>query len=362
MTGRLSRRRLLALATAGMGTIAGCGYRPGEGDIRWEIETGSSGPDDLLSIDGRVFTVKRSVRGFDFESHEWSVSAHVTAYDASSGEKRWNEWTAPIGQPAVHQQTLYFGHEDGDFVALDSDGSTRWQTSAGDFPRTVVAGGDRVYALTESGDLLAFAAGDGEQLWTTFIDEDGHVPLAATPSGVVVHHEGTANGTTVTTIRRDGERGWEVDLPVERDFGRGIPVLADGILYVTASRNLFALARENGAVLWSTEIGSPRGPPTVADETVYCPSSHTLHAIATDDGSRRWRFQQSRRRGIAAPPAVADGCVYVGADESLYAVEAADGRVRWRVDGGRVATSPVIVGPTVVVATQEGVVRGHWRE
>lgn len=389
----LSRRKLLSLAAAaaGVGTLSGCGYRPGGGDVRWEDSTGTGlyRPDDLLATGSTVFTVSRSVRGFDFETEEWGESAEVAAYDADSGGPRWEKKTPPSGQPAASGGRLFVGHEDDGLVALDSGGAVQWEADFDHFPRTVTAGGERVYVLTEAGDLHAFAADDGERLWRTAIgagdrkagDETAgnegtgtettgdramadHAALAAARNGVVVHYRGGTNAnptaTEVAAIRGDGERRWTVELQSDLG-GRPVTDSETGIVYVPADRTLFALSLEDGSERWSQGVTGVRDSLAIGDGRLYYVAGRTLYARNARDGDLLWQSEPKGRRGVASPPAVADGKVYVGSHDAVYALAASDRTVDWQVESGSVSGAPQIAGETVVVSTLEGYVRGHYR-
>lgn len=383
MTGRLSRRRLLALAGAGFGALSGCGYRPGSGDVRWVVGDGAGGyrPDDLLTTGETLFAVDRSVRGFDPEAEEWSVSAGIAAYDPASGERRWNEQTPSCGRPATDGQSLYLGYEDGGLAAFGVNGEARWETEVGDFPRVVVAAAGRVYALTDAGVLAAFAASDGERLWSgeqsrsdAADAEDGagendagsDAALAAAAQGVYVRRANGISGSTITAVDRDGGRRWETQIAAESRNGRIAPVVGDDALYVPGSSALFALSLRDGTERWSKEVRGHRASDTrsvaVADGAVYHVADRTLYARDAADGSENWQFAPSDWRGVTSPPTVADEGVYVGVTGALYAIARGDGSVRWQVENDGVRSAPLVVGPTVVVATEGGAVRGYWRE
>ncbi|WP_135828238.1 outer membrane protein assembly factor BamB family protein [Halorussus halobius] len=362
----LSRRGLLALATAGLAGLAGCGYRPGGGDVRWEIETGTGpySPDDLLVVGDRLVTVNRSRRGFDFEAETWGESAEIAAYDAATGRERWAASAPPCGRPAVGDDSLYLGHEDGGVTALDADGSTRWQGSVEGFPRRLAAAGDRLYALTDADDLVALAATEspaasaGDRLWRASVAAETTSALAATADGVVVR-DAEAAGTTVRSIRRDGEGRWSTEVPGAPGDVR--PVVADGTVYVPAGDRLTALALGDGTERWSREAGRLRGSPAVGDGAVYYVADRTLSARDAEDGSVLWQFDPSDGRGFSAPPAVAGERVYAAGRDTLYALAAADGSVRWAVEADGADAAPLVVGRTVAVPVEDGVVRGHRR-
>lgn len=369
MTEELSRRRLLALAAtgAGVGTLAGCGYRPGGGDVRWEdgAGTGPFRPDDLLATGDTAFTVNRSFRGFDFESEEWGESADITAYDAASGGPIWEMTTPPSGRPAAAGGRLFVGHEEDGIVAFESNGEVGWEATLDAFPRTLAAGGGRVYVLTETGDLHTFAADGGDRLWQTEVGSDDGgagdgATLAATPNGVVVHYRRNAIGAAVVAVRRDGERRWTAEV---QDVPHGRPVVdgETGTVFVPAEGTLLALSLDDGTERWSENVMGLGSSLSVAEGRVYYVGRRALRARTASDGDRLWGFEPPGRRGVASSPAAADGQVYVGGYDAVYAISASDGTMDWRVESGRVTDAPRIVGRTVVVTTSDGYVRGHHR-
>lgn len=128
-------------------------------------------------------------------------------------------------------------------------------------------------------------------------------------------------------------------------------------------RELTALSLDDGTERWSRRTAYPRGTVAAGDGSLYYVSDESLYALDAGDGSTRWRFEPRRREGygLASSPVVADGAVYVGGEDAVVAVSADDGSVRWRAQSERVSTRPRVVGETVVVVTNGGAVRGHWR-
>lgn len=369
MTPNPSRRRFLslaALATAGLGTLAGCGYRPGGGDIRWEtgIGTGSYMPDDVLAADDgeTLFTVNRSSRGFDWETEEWGRYGDLAAYDAESGDVRGEEETRPVEGVAVGGRTLYVGHEDGGLAAFGADGEVGWRVETDGVPWELAASADRVYTATDAGEIVAFAADDGDALWTTELDVPEHgVALVASEDGAFVHREDTATSTAVTAFGPDGGKRWHATL-ADDGIGNEPPVAGSDVLYVPTRGKLFALGLGDGDERWSRSIDVRRGPPAVADDAVVCSDGETLYCVDVADGEERWRFRPEGRWSEVTSPVTAEGVVYVGGNDGLYALDAGDGSVRWRADSEPIEDAPLVVGPTVVVTTDDGYLRGHWRE
>ena len=127
----VTRRRLLAATATGLtGTLAGCGYRPGGGDLAWESTLSAGGPFGpgrrwFVATDDRLVTVRnQSGRTYDFEAEEWRdvENAAVTAIDGS-GTIRIEAATErqAVGPPAVTGDSVFVPVEGDRVTAIDRD-------------------------------------------------------------------------------------------------------------------------------------------------------------------------------------------------------------------------------------------------
>ncbi|WP_380676867.1 PQQ-binding-like beta-propeller repeat protein [Salinigranum sp. GCM10025319] len=390
MTRRLSRRRLLASALGSV-LVAGCGYRPGGGDVRWTADSGGFGTIDAVHAPpGGVLTVSRSVRRYDFERDEWRSGGIVTAYDPAEGTTR-REVGLP-GRVRCHAGAptgVYVG-VDGELISVAPDGTRRWGV---DLPGTPVAvdGGDGLVAvLTESGTLRAFDA-DGTDRWTASIvesdtdegtltddrptgsdgadgtdAESGETRPPAGPGSVL----GISSGRVVAQIERsppklavvdaDGTRQWARRGPSFAP-ARASPTVVEGRLVYLSRRHLGALAVEDGTEQWTEAVGSPHGF-AVAGGRCYLLDRTRLSAF-TIDGRRRWTFdppanEEAGWRFGAVPVATADG-VYAATGRRLFGL-VPDGTERWRA---RIDARPrdLALADGIVVRTGEHGLVAHWR-
>ncbi|EMA69050.1 hypothetical protein C461_05447 [Halorubrum aidingense JCM 13560] len=154
-TGRpkVSRRRLLAGAATGLvGGLAGCGYRPGGGDLAWEESLGSggllrTGTPRFTTTDDRLFAVRnQSGRTFDFESETWQEveNATVTAVDRDGTTLLDVETERQaVAPPAVTEGSVFVPVERGRVTAIDRDAAeidpneARTTTDGGESDATV---------------------------------------------------------------------------------------------------------------------------------------------------------------------------------------------------------------------------------
>ena len=387
MTRQLSRRRLLA-STLGSVVVAGCGYRPGGGDVRWTADSeGLATIDAVHTLPGGVLAVSRSVQRYDFEREVWRSGGIVTAYDPVEGTT-----SGEVGLPgrvrchAAADDAVYVG-VDGELIAVAPDGTRRWAVDLSGTPVAVDGVDDLVAVLLDSGTLRAFDA-DGTGRWTTSIvegdtdegtltddrangsdatDTETEEPRPAAGRGSVL---GVSSGRVVAQIERsppqltivdaDGRRQWTRRGPSFAP-ARASPTVVEGRLLYLSRRHLGALAIEDGTERWTETVGSPHGF-TIAGGRCYLLDRTRLSAL-TLDGRRRWTFdppanEESGWRFGAVPVATADG-VYVATGRRLFGV-APEGTERWRA---RIDTRPRDLALTdrVVVRTGERGLVAHWR-
>lgn len=147
---------------------------------------------------------------------------------------------------------------------------------------------------------------------------------------------------------------WKRAIP----FGQSSPVIADGLLYVTASEQdrllTIALDAASGQERWRREIrpatrhtifraNDPASPTPAADAdgvVVFFPDFGL--AAYTPDGKERWKVPLGPFRsfyGMAASPVLADGLAILVCDQQsgsyVIAVDRRTGQQRWKQDRPR---------------------------
>jgi hypothetical protein len=380
VTRRVPRRRVLAGAL-GLATLAGCGYRPGGGDVRWTASDtggGFGGGEAVYGLPDGVVAVSRSVRRFDFERETWFDGGVVTAYAPTDGERRAETTTEPIRRDCADESGVYLGTEAA-LVAVEADGTERWRTALDAPPVAVATDGGRVVVCTDDGRLAAFDAG-GTRRWTVSVvggdqataaeaddTETEESTPAVSPNAVLAVSSGVAvvqlgrSRPRVIAVDADGTVRW-----TRRDAGlapvrRIPPVVTDGRLLAASERGLVSVSLEDGADQWSVPVASPSGL-AVAGGRCYLLEPSGLSAVSLD-GRERWTFGlpdggDVGRRFSAGPVATAER-VFVATARRLFAV-APDGTERWRA---RIDARPqdIAVAPGVVVRTIDRELVAHWR-
>ncbi|MGZ3666184.1 MAG: outer membrane protein assembly factor BamB family protein, partial [Ktedonobacterales bacterium] len=312
-------------------------YRASDGALLWHT---TSSPDSTvlwdsqrapLVADGLVYT---------------PLTSRVAALHASTGTVAWS-WSEVTWSVAIpnflqiqHIEPLAAGHgllvvsatvstREGEqtytVVLRAKDGRPLWETPLTSSSALVAA--DALYLYTQQG-LYAFRASDGKPLWIlpqtqalSFYD-NGHSSLSSTGQRLYIHvneiTEGRIGPNLLYAINtRDGSILWKSDVGAN---SRGIPVEANGMVYVTSGLTssgttygdtLFALQAQDGHLLWRLQSKSAYfGTPLVLDQVVFiqahfqvsrftCPSGYSLYeallAANATTGALYWRSAANPR-------------------------------------------------------------------
>jgi outer membrane protein assembly factor BamB len=147
------------------------------------------------------------------------------------------------------------------------------------------------------------------------------------------------------------------------DGVRGVPIIADGVIYLTGRRpdnptddsELHAIDAETRERKWWTEIpGRVFSEPAVADGTVYVNSEDEgVYALDAATGAIRWHYAVSGDAYGIAPPIITDDSIYAPYDGRLLALSP-DGERRWRRYGEFETRYPVAVSHGLVFVAYGG--------
>jgi outer membrane protein assembly factor BamB len=135
------------------------------------------------------------------------------------------------GSPAISADgTIYVAGLDTTLIALNPDGTTRWQASLPEIPLGPLAlGPDGIVYVTDSkGGLSAFSP-DGNLLWTYSMEATGkpsHGAIVA-PNGIIYYLIETPLGDILNALLPDGQLLWSIK-PGTRAAGTGLRLSPDG--------------------------------------------------------------------------------------------------------------------------------------
>lgn len=252
---------------------------PQSGDILWRRALGSVFRAAPAVADGRLFATGADNRLF--------------ALDAASGERLWTHEgiVEPAGLlgaavPAVSGELVLAAYSSGELFALRvENGRVAWsdslilqgrlgaRTSLSDIDASPVVDGNLVFAVSQSGSLVALDLRTGVRIW------DREIPSTETPwvAGDYLYLV-TVDSELVCLRRRDGRIRWVAPLPRFEDpedregpiLWSG-PLLAGGGLIVAGSHGeLRRHSPRDGETLETAALaGGTRTAPVVAGGTMY---------------------------------------------------------------------------------------------
>ncbi|WP_338739187.1 PQQ-binding-like beta-propeller repeat protein [Haloplanus salilacus] len=156
-------------------------------------------------------------------------------------------------------------------------------------------------------------------------------------------------GELVAFAAATGERRWGFEFPVDPPNATGPPLVWNGTVYLNGRERLYAVDATTGEQEWAFETDLEAiSPPTIHDGTVYVhnhvgatpleitrrPRGHgNLYAIDAETGERTWRTRSAVLALPCRAPLVYDGSVFVlggagfeGGTMSAYDAETGDQR------------------------------------
>ncbi|MEP1447099.1 MAG: outer membrane protein assembly factor BamB [Paraglaciecola sp.] len=356
-------------------------------------------PTELWSVDlgsgiGKFYSKLSPAVAYD-KVFAASRQGIVAAYDQATGKKVWsrdfatyddegltsgltnlfsNGVSAKIaGGLSVAYETVFFGTENGEIIALDSNtGEQKWITTVkGEVLAAPAVDSGIVLINTGSGLIFALDADNGEEIWSSESDVPplslrGVSSPTAVNGGAII---GTATGKLIVNILETGQTAWEqvisaatgvteleriVDIDSE-------PLVAGGNVYVISyDGSLAAVELRTGRVIWKREYKSYRRM-SLAGSTLYLVDvDSNLFALDSRNGVELWRQGALKERLLTGASPV--GSYLVAGDKYgfLHWFDQADGKIVARLEVGdddedeSIYHSPVVDGDTLYTQTRDG--------
>jgi len=294
----------------------------------------------------------------------------ITTLLGQPGTVYWKYHTGNIlvGAPAVANNAVYLGGADANAYAFDAhSGGRLWATRLGaTIDASPATGNGYVYFAPIDGYVYALRTSDGSLAWKTNInnsvDNGGSTPTTA--NGVV--YIGSQDGNLYALDGATGAILWRYHTA---GFTYGAPVEANGVLYFSDQKQLYALLTDghtlrwavpatgygvvadgdtllvsgnsasitayrmtDGGVVWTKASAGQGaygayGTPTTDGASVYVAGNDGVYALDARTGAQRWFYLTG---GGTFGSAVANGVVYFGSEDySVYAIDAQTGKERW---------------------------------
>jgi outer membrane protein assembly factor BamB len=274
-----------------------------------------------LIVDGRVF----------FTSFVWGGPSHLYAVDLQTGRVLWGPkevgGNGHFSAPAYDGGRVFTVSSEGDVFAFDAlTGAQLWVAGTSPTDAAPTAAGGQVYVAT-SGALYALRQTDGHRLWMRLIESGNHSSPALAGGRIVVghvcHH--------VYAFLPDGTLSWS---HIGRYFGAGgrTPAIYNGRVYARCSINEpdLILDLADGRALGTYEADPI--PAFSGDVGVFL-NGTTLRAVELATAKTLWTFTGDGE--LTSAPLIVGQHVYVGSwPGNLYALELDSGRVEWSTNVG----------------------------
>jgi outer membrane protein assembly factor BamB len=260
------------------------------------------------------------------------------------------KWKFPTGDriissPVWENKILYFGGDDGNIYAVDSEtGRQIWKrTTGGPAPCTPAVANGTVYAGSYDGKFYALNAQTGAIKWKFATEGERRFEAKG------IHGLQPKNQTIAD----------------QYDIFLSSPVGVQGAVYFgSGDGNLYALDAATGELKWKFKTGDViHASPAYADGVLFVGSWDSyFYAVDAATGKEKWRFHGGEDQlihnqvGFQSSAAVVDGVVYVGCrDSNLYALDAATGKEKWKFfnELSWVIVSPAIKDGKVIFATSD---------
>lgn len=340
--------------------LAGCGVFGGGGDKRPKTPT-----------IGERIPILTSESNADVDPSLTDVSILLPPAQTNA------DWTQPGGNGAKMMEHVALGTALGEAWTAKIRGTNKYARLAAS---PVVAEG-KIFVVDIYAKLHAFDAKSGAKLWVSQIGDEkdvaGHISII---SGEMVGNKGSlfgggasyddgkvfatsGLGDVVAFNAADGKQVWKV-----RPGGplRGAPAIGNGQLYVMSQDNqIFALKEADGSLIWS-EAASLEvsgvfgvGAPAVAQGSVVAGfSSGELNAYRYENGRSLWADALSRTSistsvaslsDVDASPVIDRGRVFaIGQGGRMVSMELVTGQRLWEINVAGIAT-PWVVGEWIFV-------------
>jgi len=302
-----------------------------------------------------------------------ALDGTAAAIGLEDGELLWTTETgfALTGGPAVGGGLVVFGSRDGVLIALSADGgNVRWQRPVGsEMLAAPAVGGDLIVFRTVDGRLTAVSAETGDEVWSV-VQSQAPLTLRGSTAPIVAGNlvvAGFDNGRVGAYTLEDGIGRWEEALsnPAGRseidrliDVGVDIEVFGNDVYAANFQGQAAALILLTGDPIWQRDISSFTGLGTDTSHVYVTDDVSTIVALNRTNGQEVWRQDDLRLRDVTASSRHRDAIVVADFEGYLHWLRVADGEFmgRIRAASSQISSQPLVVGPMVVIQSEDGTV------
>jgi outer membrane protein assembly factor BamB len=245
----------------------------GSSDALYALDAATGAP--VWALPAKYASAPAIVDGVVYDSWLQTSGAATYALDARTGATIWKHsfgaggpYLTALSAAAVANGIAYvaFGTDEGvgayNVFALNAaTGELLWAQTVGKTGTYInpTVANSVVYLPSEDGNLYAFNAFNGALIW-----KQPYSSYSIAVANGLVYAETYAY--TYAIHASDGTLAWK--FPIENN-NRGVPVVANGVVYVPGTPDLVALDAGTGARLWLYTTTCSAGPLTVVNGTLY---------------------------------------------------------------------------------------------
>lgn len=259
-----------------------------------------------------------------------------------NGNVLWGHVTSEVlrSSPAIASDgTVYAGDYNGNFVAVNTDGSIKWEVDLGSrikYSSPAIANDGTIYIGMEGDNVLhAVNPNDGSIKWSFAVGNYIRATPVVDSSGVI--YVASADDYFYA-INPDGTEKWKT---IYGDYTAGTPAIAESVntIYFSGKTSdntghLIAFNMSDGTIKWDnnsrllakTEQG---GPVVATDGTIYLGGEDNKMIAYNPDGTEKWSFE-TLDRILAAPALDNDGNLYFGDTSGTFYVIDSEGETKWK--------------------------------
>jgi outer membrane protein assembly factor BamB len=332
-------------------------------------------------------------------THRGANSRHLMPHAALSPAPQ-RVWSATIGEgssrknrisaaPVVSAGRVFTMDGAVTVAATSTAGAPLWATDltanfdrgGGQSSGGLAVGGDRLFATTGYGEVVALDVSSGAVLWRQELDTlAGGAPAT---DGTTVYVSGR-DGSAWALSAKDGKVIWRVvgTAGITGYVGAAAPTISDRVVIFPSSGGelLAVLKVGNGTTVWRSSLAGRRlgrayafsaditGDAVISGSTLFAgTAAGRTVALDSSSGEEVW----SASEGALGPVAVAGGSLFLVSDEAnLVRLDAATGEVIWSVPMPYFVDEkvkrrkaifahygPVVAGGRVIVVSSDGLLR-----
>lgn len=230
-------------------------------------------------------------------SHEGLV-----AFDIATGNRKWR-YVVPNGvekEPAVFNNRLFFGGNDGYFYSINIDsGQEIWKTHIkSEIVSTPAydAQEGRIYLITTSNSLLALEAESGRQVWSYTRQDPSSYSIRGGTTPLIhknLIYVGFSEGSFVAFNKSNGTINWEIQLNKNKrfkDIDSSAVIEADRIYVSGYDDKLYVLSATDGEIINKFEAGGYVPVAISGDTLFYSSTNGKVYALNKESLKIKWEF------------------------------------------------------------------------